>query len=70
MKTFRAKYGLMLLGVVLGAVGGFLYWRYVGCQSGHCPIQSSPTLSSLWGALFGGALFQLINNLIHKNHEE
>ena len=37
-------------------VGGYLYWRYVGCTTGTCPITSSPVNSSIWGAAMGGLL--------------
>lgn len=50
---------LILVGIVTGAVGGFLYWKFVGCSSGHCPITSSPVNSSLYGALMGGLLFSM-----------
>lgn len=36
-----------------GALGGFLYWRYVGCESGTCLIKSTWYLSTLWGAVLG-----------------
>lgn len=45
-----------LLGALLGAVGGYLYWRYVGCSTGTCPITSSPTISTLYGILMGSLL--------------
>lgn len=45
-----------LLGALLGAVGGYLYWRYIGCSTGACPITSSPTMSTLYGVLMGGLL--------------
>lgn len=45
-----------LLGIVLGAIGGYLYWKYIGCSSGTCPITSSSTISTLYGALMGGLL--------------
>lgn len=57
MKQFIQRYGKILLGVSLGALGGFLYWRFVGCSSGSCPITSSPYISTIWGALMGGILF-------------
>ena len=37
----------------LGAVGGFLYWKFVGCTSGTCPIRSVWYYSTLWGAAMG-----------------
>ena len=49
-KEFIRRYGWTLLGIVAGMVGGYLYWRYVGCSTGTCPITSSPVNSSIWGA--------------------
>ena len=40
-------------GILLGALGGYLYYRYVGCSSGACPITSNPFFSVLYGALLG-----------------
>ena len=55
-KEFIRRYGWTLLGIVAGMVGGYLYWRYVGCSTGTCPITSSPVNSSIWGAAMGGLL--------------
>lgn len=51
------KNRLTLIGVLVGLAGGLLYWRFVGCASGSCPITSSPLASSAWGAVMGGLLF-------------
>ncbi|WP_455638856.1 DUF6132 family protein [Parabacteroides sp.] len=56
-KTFFKRHWLTLLGIAIGALGGFLYWRFVGCTTGTCPITSSPVNSSVWGAIIGGLLF-------------
>jgi hypothetical protein len=40
----------------IGAVGGFLYYRFVGCKSGLCPITRNPWISTLYGALIGALL--------------
>lgn len=53
------KYLLTLIGACVGLAGGFLYWRYVGCLSGTCPITSSPVNSSLYGAVMGGLLVSM-----------
>ena len=37
----------------LGAVGGWLYYRYVGCVTGTCAIASSPWLSTGFGGVIG-----------------
>jgi hypothetical protein len=44
------------IGVLAGALGGFLYWKYVGCISGTCAIWSNPIKSTFYGALLGGLL--------------
>lgn len=47
------KYQRNLIGIILGAIAGFLYWNYVGCASGTCAITSKPLNSILYGALMG-----------------
>ncbi|MEO8068942.1 MAG: DUF6132 family protein [Flavobacteriales bacterium] len=44
------------IGAVLGAVGGWCYWHFVGCSSGTCAITSHPLNSSLYGTFMGGLL--------------
>ncbi|HSZ24511.1 MAG TPA: DUF6132 family protein [Cytophagaceae bacterium] len=60
------KYGLTVLGIILGAIGGYLYYRYVGCSSGHCAITSKPLSSTLYGALMGGLFFSMFENKTKK----
>ena len=50
---FIIKYQRNLIGITLGARAGFLYWNYVGCESGTCAITSMPINSTLYGALMG-----------------
>jgi hypothetical protein len=55
------KYRLLLFGIAIGAVGGYLYQQYIGCQNGHCLITSNPLISTIYGAAMGGlgiTLFQ------------
>lgn len=47
----------LISGIIIGGTGGFLYYYYVGCQSGTCPITSSPYTSVIYGTLIGGVLF-------------
>lgn len=42
-----------ILPVALGALGGFLYYNFVGCVTGTCAITSNPWLSTGYGALIG-----------------
>lgn len=55
------KYKPEIAGVLVGAIGGWMYWYFVGCASGTCAITSSPVNSSLYGAVMGGLLFGMFN---------
>lgn len=57
--SFILKYRLSIIGIVLGAMGGYLYYHFVGCASGTCAITSKPLNSTLYGALIGGLLFSM-----------
>ena len=59
---FILKYKLTLLGLAVGALGGYLYYYFVGCASGTCPITSKPLNSSLYGAVMGALLFSSFKN--------
>jgi hypothetical protein len=41
------------LAVLIGGFAGFLYYYFVGCQSGSCPITSNPYMSIIGGSLLG-----------------
>ena len=45
-----------ILGLALGAIGGYAYYYFVGCASGSCPLTSDPVIMTLYGSLFGGVL--------------
>jgi hypothetical protein len=47
------------IGIVVGAISGYLYYFYVGCLSGTCAITSKPLNSTLYGALMGGLVFNM-----------
>lgn len=50
---------LTIIGVGIGAIGGYLYYHYVGCASGTCPITSKPLNMTLYGAMMGGLVFNI-----------
>jgi phage shock protein E len=54
--NYILKHKLTIIGIVLGAIGGYLYYHYIGCMSGTCPITSRPLNSTLYGAMMGGLL--------------
>ena len=63
---FIRKYRLILIFSIAGAAGGFLYWKFVGCQSGSCPIKSVWYWSTLYGALLGFLVGSIINDMVIK----
>lgn len=43
----------MIVGPVAGAALGFVYYKFIGCSSGACPITSNPWISTIYGAVMG-----------------
>ena len=43
----------MIIFAIVGTIGGFLYYRFVGCASGACPITSNPYISTVYGGVIG-----------------
>ena len=50
---------LTLIGIIIGAVAGYLYYLNIGCESGTCAITSKPVNSTLYGGLTGGLIFNM-----------
>ena len=55
--NFFIKHKLTIIGILVGAIGGYAYYHFVGCASGTCAITSKPLNSTLYGAMMGGLLF-------------
>jgi outer membrane lipoprotein SlyB len=48
------QHKLLLIGIIAGAMLGFLYWNFIGCNSGTCLITSKWQNSTAYGAIMGG----------------
>lgn len=44
------------IGVTIGALLGYAYYYFIGCNSGSCPITSNPWSSILYGMVIGGVI--------------
>jgi len=53
---------ILAIGVIVGGITGYFYWKYVGCNSGNCSITSIWYKSTLYGMLLGGMVFDLIQD--------
>lgn len=60
--AFIRKYQWTMIGLVIGAIAGALYYQNFGCSSGSCSITSNPFNVTVYGALMGGLLFSNFNS--------
>ena len=70
MKNFLFQNKLLIIGIVLGAVAGFMYWKLVGCNSGTCAITSKWHNSTAYGAVMGGLLLSIFKKKEIKEDNE
>jgi hypothetical protein len=66
MNKIPKKYLLLGIFILAGLAGGFLYWRFIGCKSGTCPITSSWHYSMLFGGVFGYLIGDSVNDYRKK----
>lgn len=66
MKSFPRKYWLEIIGGILGGIGGYAYYHFVGCSNGSCAITSKPLNSTLYGIFIGILLFSSIKDQSKK----
>lgn len=59
MKHWLENNKVYLIGAIIGAIAGYIYWQQIGCASGSCTITSKPINSTLYGSLLGYLLFGL-----------
>lgn len=52
----------LFIGTILGAVAGYAYFHFVGCNTGTCAITSKPLNSTLYGSVMGALLFSSFKN--------
>ncbi|MDA3912078.1 MAG: DUF6132 family protein [Bacteroidales bacterium] len=66
IKSIIKKHRLSIIGAIVGGVGGYLYWYYVGCLSGTCPMKQLWYYNAILGALVGLFLADFIQTMINK----
>ena len=59
MKNWILNNKLLLIGITVGALAGYLYWQQIGCSNGTCMITSKWHNSTAYGAVMGGLLFSI-----------
>ncbi|RLC52727.1 MAG: hypothetical protein DRZ79_00740 [Candidatus Cloacimonadota bacterium] len=56
-----------ILTFVIGGIIGFLYYKFVGCRSGTCPLTSNLWTSTIFGAIIG---YLLLSSLVDKHFKK
>lgn len=70
VQALLKKHYLKLIGIAVGLLGGYLYYYFIGCNSGTCPITSNPWISTLYGGLIGYLLFDLFKPKAKKEDDK
>lgn len=60
------KLVIKILFVLIGGIGGFLYWKFVGCAGGTCPLTSNWMIMTGYGILIG----YVLSDFISKNKKQ
>jgi hypothetical protein len=61
-----------IIGTIVGGIGGFIYYKMVGCPNGGCMITSNPWITMIWGAVMGyliGSTFKKNKKIINNEQE-
>jgi phosphate/sulfate permease len=64
------KYRISIIFAIVGAISGFLYWRFVGCLSGTCAIKSVWYWTTLWGTAVGYLVGDMIREFLEKREKK
>ena len=61
---------IAILTTLLGAIAGWLYWNFVGCDSGTCAITSVWYRTVAYGALMGWFVGDYANDKFNPKKNE
>ncbi len=66
MISFIKKHLILFIGIIIGGIGGYLYYYFIGCASGTCAITSNPINSSIYGMIMGGLFADFFRGIKKK----
>jgi len=67
--AFIRKHLFVIITTFVGGILGFLYWRFIGCESGTCPIKSVWYMSTGYGIVLGYLVGDLLLGIYRKRKE-
>jgi hypothetical protein len=62
MSDWIKKKRISIIFMILGGLSGLLYWKFVGCSTGTCPIKSHWYSMVPYGMLLGWLIGDLISS--------
>jgi hypothetical protein len=70
MRNWINKRRISVIFLLMGGILGFLYWKFVGCSTGSCPIKSHWYTMTLYGLIMGWLVGDLIASFKAKKQKE
>jgi hypothetical protein len=70
MLNWINKRRISVLFLFLGGIAGFLYWKFIGCATGTCPIKSHWYTMTLYGLVMGWLVGDLISAYTGKKKSQ
>jgi len=67
MKEILKNNIITLSGIILGALGGYLYWYFIGCATGTCPLTSNWFIMLIYGLLTGGLIGNIVQDKVQSS---
>lgn len=58
---------LIIIGAIAGGIGGYIYYKEIGCSNGTCMISSNPYISTLYFAAIIGFIMSLVKAKIAED---
>ncbi len=68
--AFLRKNLFVIIAALTGGLLGLLYWKFIGCETGTCPIKSVWYLSTIYGIVLGYLIGDLALGLWNKWKEK
>lgn len=70
MLNWMKNHKISFIVAFLGAIGGFAYWHFIGCESGSCAITSVWYRTTAYGALMGWLAGSFANDKFNKQENK
>ena len=70
LKNWVLKKKIAILTTIIGAVAGYLYWSFIGCDSGTCAITSVWYRTTIYGAIMGWLVGDYANDKFNPSQNK